>query len=206
MKGYYFITDSALSKKGNMSDIKAACEAGVKMIQFRSKNLSAKDFFREALSLKELCKASTFIINDRLDIALAINADGIHMGQDDLPLPVVRKLLGKGKIIGITVHSVAQARQAQEQGADYLAVSPVFATLTKGDAGNPCGMGLIIEVRKRCHLPIAAIGGITLENAREVVQAGADMICAISAVVSSDDVKKQIQKFQEIYYDPVRAG
>ncbi len=204
MIGFYFITDDNLSKKGNKYDVKTAAEAGVKLIQYRNKTLCTKDFYNEALELKKLCKNSIFIINDRLDVALAVEADGIHIGQNDLPLPVVCRLMGNNKVVGVTVSTLEQALSAEQQGATYLAVSPVFPTATKEDAGPPCGLELIRKVRTACTLPIAVIGGITLENTKEVVKAGADMICAISAVVCANNVKKQIQKFQELYHDAAR--
>ncbi len=203
MKGYYFITDTSLSIHGDLSDVKAACRAGVEIIQYRQKNALTKDLYHEALELKKLCKNSIFIINDRLDIALAVQADGIHIGQDDLPLPVVRKILGGKAVVGVTVHNVEEAVLAQKQGATYLAVSPVFETSTKSDAGRPCGVELIREVKKVCRLSITAIGGISLDNTAEVIMAGADMVCAVSAVVKSRDVEKQIKRFQEMYHDAV---
>lgn len=201
MNGFYFITDDNISNKGNIHDVGMALEAGVNIIQYRNKTFNIKDFYNEALELKKLCKKSIFIINDRLDVALAVEADGIHIGQNDLPLPVARRIWGKHKIVGVTVNTLEQAVRAEKQGATYLAVSPIFATATKRDAGIPCGLELINQVKKVCTLPIAAIGGISLTNAEQVVAAGADMICAISATVCADDVKKQIQKFQELYHD-----
>jgi thiamine-phosphate pyrophosphorylase len=204
MYGFYFITDNDLSKQGNTHDVKAAVEAGVRIVQYRHKSLSAKDFYYEALELKKLCKKSIFIINDRLDIALAVQADGIHIGQDDIPLSVVRKIWENEKIVGVTVSTLEQALKAEQEGATYLAVSPIFATATKDDAGPPCGLELVSKVKKTCKLPVAAIGGIKRENAGQVIAAGADMICAISATVCADDVKKQISKFQELYDDAIR--
>ncbi|MEJ2662986.1 MAG: thiamine phosphate synthase [Spirochaetia bacterium] len=131
MKGYYFITDTALSIHGDLSDVKAACRAGVEIIQYRQKNALTKDLYHEALELKKLCKNSIFIINDRLDIALAVQADGIHIGQDDLPLPVVRKIMGGKAVVGVTVHNVEEAVLAQKQGATYLAVSPVLVVKSR---------------------------------------------------------------------------
>jgi thiamine-phosphate pyrophosphorylase len=203
VKGYYFITDSRLSIHGDLYDVTAACRAGVEIIQYRQKHETAGEFFTHALELKKLCKNSIFIINDRLDIALAVDADGLHIGQDDLPLTMVRKLMGPDKIVGVTVHSLEEAVEAQAYGASYLAVSPVFATDTKSDAGAPCGPELIQKVRAACSLPIAAIGGLTMENAAGAIRAGADMFCAISAVVTSEDVSERIKRFQELYYDTI---
>ena len=199
MKGYYLITDSALSNAGNVSDVKNAIAAGVEVIQFRNKTHSAKELYQEAGKLRILCKETTFIINDRIDIALAVEADGVHIGQSDLPYSVVRKILGWKKIIGVTVHTLKQAIQYQKLGANYLGISPIFSTSTKPDAGKACGDGLIREIKKHCTVPLIAIGGINLNNARSVIEAGADGFCAISAVVTKDDVTKEILKFQEMF-------
>ncbi len=199
LKGYYFITDSKLSRAGNTSDVKNALACGVKIIQYRNKDAGTRQMYEEALKLKSICKGAIFLINDRLDIALSVGADGLHLGGDDLPYKVARKLLGKNKIIGLTVHSVKEARQAQKLKADYIGIAPVFATRTKLDAGKPKGLKLIKEIRKQVSIPIIAIGGINLTNAREVIAAGADGLCAISAVVTKPDVKKEIAKFQALY-------
>ncbi len=205
LKGYYFITDSKLSRAGNISDVKHAVAGGVKVIQYRNKDASTKQMYEEALKLKSICKDVIFLINDRLDIALSVGADGLHLGSADLPYKVARKLLGKHKIIGLTVHSVREARQALKLGADYIGVAPIFATRTKPGAGKPKGSRLIKEIRKRVSLPIVAIGGINLSNAKEVIAAGADGLCAISAVLTKPDVKKEIEKFQALFFNKTTA-
>jgi thiamine-phosphate diphosphorylase len=134
-----------------------------------------------------------------VDIALAVQADGVHLGQDDLPLAAARKLLGQGKIIGLTVHSLAEARQAEAAGADYLGISPIFTTQTKMDAGPPAGIQLIQQIRSAVKIPLVAIGGINLANAPEVIRAGADSLCAISAIVRREDVQAEIKKFQRLF-------
>lgn len=199
MIGYYFITDAGLSRRGNASDIRSALAAGVKIIQYRNKEGDTRAMRREALKLRKLCKGKIFLINDRLDIALAVNADGVHLGQKDLPCRIARKILGRQKIIGLTVHNLKQAREAESSGVDYIGVAPVFSTDTKGDAGRAVGIKLIREIKKRLALPLVAIGGINLSNAREVICAGADGICAISAVVTKKDVRAQIQKYQRLF-------
>ncbi len=199
MRGYYFITDASLSRAGNVIDVKAAVAAGVKVVQYREKQADASKMYEEALKLRKICKHITFLVNDRVDLALAVDADGVHLGQDDLPYAAARKILGEQKIIGLTVHTVKEARQAQKLGADYLGVSPIFATHTKSDAGNPKGVALITEIRKSVSIPIIAIGGITLANAGEVIRAGADGLCAISAVVTKQNVRAEIAKFQKLF-------
>jgi thiamine-phosphate pyrophosphorylase len=199
MKGYCFITDSKLSRAGNVSDVQNAVAAGVEVVQYRRKDASTSELFAEAAILRKLCHQTLFLVNDRVDIALAVQADGVHLGQEDLPLPAARKMLGTGKIIGLTVHSLAEARQAEAAGADYLGVSPIFTTQTKADAGRPAGIQLIQQIKSAVKIPLIAIGGISLANTPEVVRAGADGLCAISAVVSREDVRAEIEKFQRLF-------
>ena len=199
MKGYYFITDSGLSRAGNISDVKLADACNVCAVQYRNKNAETREMFDEALRLREICRNALFLINDRIDIALAVDADGVHLGQSDMPYRAARKMLGPEKIIGITVHNIAEATEAQRLGADYLGVSPIFDTFTKSDAGKPAGIALIEEIRDQVNIPLIAIGGINLANAPEVVRAGADGLCAISAVVAKEDVSGEIKRFQELF-------
>ena len=131
LKGYYFITDDELSLKGNFSDVKQAVEAGIRIIQYRSKNKSTFQMCKEAAELKNSVAKALFIVNDRVDIALAIDAHGVHLGQEDMSYDQARKILGKDKIIGVSVRNIEQAVQAQKQGADYIGVGPVFSTQTK---------------------------------------------------------------------------
>ncbi|MGA2089975.1 MAG: thiamine phosphate synthase [Endomicrobiales bacterium] len=200
IKGYYFITDTALTNAGNTADVAAAVRAGTKVVQYRVKNIATRSMIEEALRLKRTAKDALFLVNDRVDVALAIDAGGVHIGQDDMPYEYARRLLGPGKIIGVTARSVDQALTAQAQGADYVGVSPIFATLTKHDAGTPAGVRLIKEIKRAVHIPVVAIGGITLENAPQVIAAGADALCAISAVVKCNDVEQCIRDFQKLYF------
>ena len=201
MKGYYFITDSLLSRAGNRSDVHAAVSSGVEVVQYRNKNADTREMYLEALELARICRAggSLFLINDRLDVALAVEADGVHLGQTDMPCTRARKLLGRERVIGVTVHNLAEAMQAEEEGADYLGVSPIFSTSTKKDAGRPAGIRLIEEIREQVSLPLVAIGGINHSNAPEVIRAGADCLCAISCVVAEENVSGRICRFQELF-------
>jgi thiamine-phosphate pyrophosphorylase len=139
-----------------------------------------------------------------VEVALAVAADGVHLGQEDLHYREARRLLGRDKIIGITVNTVAQALEAARLGADYLGVSPIFATRTKPDAGEPAGLQLLREIRAHVSLPLVAIGGITLDNAPDVIAAGADSLCAISAVVTQPDVRQAIADFQSLFDDDLK--
>ncbi|MDD4938943.1 MAG: thiamine phosphate synthase [Candidatus Omnitrophica bacterium] len=199
LNGYYFITESRLSRSGNISDVRDALAAGVKVVQYRNKHSSTEEMFEEALKIRKICRNIIFLVNDRVDIALAVKADGVHIGKGDLPYNAARRLLGKNRIIGLTVHSVAEAKQARGSGADYVGVSPIFITKTKPDSGKPRGVSLIRKIKKSVSIPVAAIGGIDLTNAKEVIDAGADAICAISAVVTRPDVSKEIKKFQALF-------
>lgn len=199
IKGYYFITDSGLSRRGDISDIKNAVAAGVKVVQYRDKCRDSRTMHLKALKLRKLCKGITFLVNDRVDIALSAGADGVHLGQDDLPYSVARKLLGKKGIIGLTAHNLREAREAEKLGADYIGVSPIFRTTTKPDAGRSSGVALIRNIKKNINIPVIAIGGIDLSNAEEIVHSGADGLCAISAVITRPDVKSEIRKFQKLY-------
>jgi thiamine-phosphate pyrophosphorylase len=199
VKGYYFITDHDLSVAGLKSDAENAVAAGAKIIQYRNKKADTRTLYNEALLIKKICSGSRsfFIINDRIDIALAVDAHGVHIGQEDMPYQEARRLLGKDKIIGVTVHNMEEALLAEAWGANYLGVSPIFTTATKLDAGKPCGVEGLIAIRQACRLPIVAIGGIDLSNVGIVIKAGADMVCVISAVITKPDVAAEIQKFQK---------
>lgn len=199
ISGFYFITDSALTRKGVLNDVKDAIAGGAAVVQYREKGKGADEMIKEALVIKKACKGKAlFLINDRADVALAAGADGVHVGQDDISYKRARKLLGKDKIIGVTVHDVREAKKAERRGADYVGASPIFATKTKSDAGEPMGLKKLAEIRKAVKVPIAAIGGITLDNAKEAVWAGADSLCAISATVGARDVKGAVKRFDGI--------
>ena len=199
ISGYYFITDSSLSKAGNLRDVLCAAKAGVKIIQYRNKSGSTKELYEEALRLKSACGKSIFLINDRVDIAFAVDAGGVHLGQDDMPCRTARKILGRNKIIGVTARNVREAKKARKDGADYIGVSPVFGTATKSDAGKPVGTGMVRKIKKAVSVPVVAIGGINLSNAPGVVKAGADGLCAISAVVAKSNPAAEIRKFQKLF-------
>ncbi len=199
MRGYYFITDPGLSAAGLKSDVEKAVAAGVEIIQYRNKEAVTRTLYDEALFMKNLCMGTStlLIINDHIDIALAVDAHGVHIGREDIPYHAARRLLGKDKIIGVTVHTLEQAKAVQGLGADYLGVSPIFTTATKLDAGKPCGVEGLKAIRHACGAPIVAIGGIDLSNIKLVIEAGADMACAISAVVTKPDVRAEILRFQK---------
>ncbi len=196
---FYLVTDSELSRKGTLSDVGGAVESGCKIIQYREKNKNTKEMINEASEIKKLCKDNAiFLVNDRIDVALAAGADGVHIGQDDMPIDIARKLLGAEKIIGLTVHNRDEAIEAEQNGADYVGLGPIFDTATKKDAGKGIGPDSIREVKNAITIPVVAIGGINKENCRNVIESGADSLVAISAIVCSEDVKRETQDFIEI--------
>jgi thiamine-phosphate pyrophosphorylase len=185
----YLVTDRALSRGRTTSDIvRAAIAGGVTCVQLREKDCPTREFIEEARRLMAILRpiGIPFIINDRLDVALAIGADGVHLGQQDMDIIDARRLAGPDLIIGISVESLADAVRAESQGADYIGISPVFATATKTDTAAPIGLDGIRRIRAAVHLPIIAIGGITADNAAAVIAAGADGIAVVSAIVAAD--------------------
>jgi thiamine-phosphate pyrophosphorylase len=163
---------------------------GADVIQLRDKVCSCRELIRIGRTLREITKKSgtLFIINDRLDVALACGADGVHLGQDDICAVVARQLAPPGFIIGISVGTVEEAVRAEQDGADYIALSPVFPTASKNNAGPGHGLDVLQKIRQKVSLPVIAIGGINQDNVREVIVAGADGVAVISGVVGSPDI------------------
>jgi len=196
---FYFITDSALSKNGIFSDVDNAIKAGCKIIQYREKNKITKDMIKEGNQLREICKGrAIFLIDDRIDIALAVDADGVHLGQEDMPYHSAKKILGKDKIIGLTVHNLEEALVAERLGIDYIGLAPIFKTGTKEDARDPIGIKMIEIVREKVRIPIVAVGGIKKENINNVIEAGADSIVSIYAILKADNIYDEVREFIRI--------
>jgi thiamine-phosphate pyrophosphorylase len=198
----HVLTDRKASRgRSHLQVAEAAIAGGADVVQLRDKEASSGELYREALQLRKLTRKAKvpFIVNDRLDIALAVDADGVHVGQADLPASVVRKIMGPGKILGVSVVTVEEAILAEKDGADYLGVGPVFeARGTKPDTGEPLGVDCIARIRRHCRLPIVAIGGINAENALKVRDAGADAAAVISAIVSADDISMAARRLKRI--------
>lgn len=185
----YLVTDRSLSRgRSNIEVVKSAVAGGVSCVQLREKTCSTREFLDEALMLKKLLQplGIPLFINDRLDIALAAEADGVHLGQQDMPMLQARNLAGNALIIGISAESVQDALRAEEEGADYIGVSPVFSTMTKTDTAAPLGLVGVQAIRAAVSIPIVGIGGISAANAASVVSAGADGVAVVSAIVSAD--------------------
>lgn len=194
--GFYFITDPNLTNQGALKDVEDAIRGGASVIQYREKNKPYEEMVVEARELLKLCQDSDtiFIINDSLELAIAIGAHGLHLGPCDMPLHEARARFPDG-IIGISCGCLADVKKAEEEGADYIAASPVFFTNTKKDIGRPLGLEGIASFRVATDLPIVAIGGINLQNVRDVVKAGADSACAISATVGTADIEASVLMF-----------
>lgn len=186
----YLVTDRNLAGNRSIeSIITAAIAGGVTVVQIREKQLDARTFLHTALSIRQILDklGVPLIINDRLDIALASNAAGVHIGQNDLPCAVVRRLAGPGLLIGVSVSTVAEAVAAEHDGADYLGISPIFATPTKSDTPTATGLAGLRAIRKAVQLPLVAIGGIHTGNAADVMAAGADGVAVVSNIMSATD-------------------
>ena len=195
--GLYFITDSSLSKKSPFEDAVAAIKGGVKIAQYREKYKPAKQMVEEAQQIRDVCKKNNvlFIVNDRIDIAIAVDADGVHLGQDDVPYEEARKIVGYEKIIGLSANSVEMALKNQELGADYTSIGPIYPTKTKKDSKAPIGLEPIKQLKAQLKIPFVAIGGIKDSNIEEVLKAGARNIAMISAVITKENVESTVRGY-----------
>ncbi len=177
-------------RRGHLEVAQAALAGGATIIQLRDKELSGKALLALAQEMRKLTRAqqAAFIVNDRLDLALASEADGVHLGQEDIPISVARRLLGAKAIIGASVADADQAREAAAAGASYLGVGPVFPTGSKADAGEAIGLEAITHIKRTVSLPVLAIGGLTCDNVKNIIAAGADGAAVISAVTDAPDM------------------
>ena len=186
----YLVTDRALARGRPLADVvRAAVAGGVTCVQLREKDASAREFAAAARELLALLRplGVPLIVNDRIDVALAAGADGVHVGQQDLSVADARRLGPPGWIVGVSAESVADAARAERDGADYVGASPVFATPTKADHAPPLGLAGLRALRAATKLPLVAIGGLHAGNARETIRAGADGLAVVSAIVAADD-------------------
>ncbi|RYG71953.1 thiamine phosphate synthase [bacterium] len=188
LRGLYVVTDARLGG-GHLSLAKAAIAGGAKILQLRDKDTPPRQLIPIAQELRDLTRRSgiIFLINDRIDIALLVKADGVHLGPDDWPIAAARRVLGHEKLIGASAGTPEEARLAQKEGADYLGVGAVFETSTKTDAGEAIGLNGLREVLRATTLPVAAIGGLNLSSAGATIAAGARMACVISAIANAGD-------------------
>jgi thiamine-phosphate pyrophosphorylase len=197
----YVITDEVMA--GGLSHAEIAQRAiagGADVIQLRDKVCGCRELIRVGRTLREITKKSgtLLIVNDRLDVALTCGADGVHLGQDDISAVVARQLAPHGFIIGISVGTVEEAVRAEHDGADYIALSPVFSTASKFNAGPGHGLEVLRQIRRNVSLPVIAIGGINRDNVRDVILAGADGVAVISDVVGSPDITIAARELKKI--------
>jgi thiamine-phosphate pyrophosphorylase len=181
----HLLTDIVLQSRFSHVDLtRLAIAGGADTIQLRQKTGTTREMIEVAREMKKVCAAAgvTFIVNDRVDVAIAADADGVHLGQDDFPIPLARTLLGEDRVIGGSAGTLEEALKCQSEGADYVGVGPVYATTSKHDAGPASGLSLLKRVLVHVSLPLIAIGGITAENVPEVMASGIHGIAVISAV------------------------
>ena len=203
----YLVTDRSLSRgRPNRDIVREAIAGGVTCVQLREKDCDTRQFIAEARELMALLQpvGIPLIINDRLDVALAVGAQGVHLGQKDMAIADARRLVGAKFIIGISAESLADAVRAEAEGADYIGISPVFATATKKDTAAPLGLEGIRRIRASVELPLVGIGGIDEENVAAVISAGADGVAVVSAIVAAAcprtaaaNLKQRIEKYGE---------
>ena len=174
-------------------------EGGAQIVQLRVKSLPPRDFLDLARRVREQTRAAgcQLIVNDRIDIALACDADGVHLGQDDLPLIAGKKLMGD-KIVGISTHDIAQAKEAQRNGADYIGFGPMFGTTTKDTGLSARGIDMLKQIRAAVKIPIVAIGGINENNVQQVWQAGADSAAIISDILAAEDIAGKVRRIRAL--------
>ena len=197
----YLVTDRGLSKGRSTVDIvRAAVAGGVTCVQLREKECSTRQFVAEARAVREVLAGTgiPLIINDRIDVVLAVGADGVHLGQSDMLIADARRVVGSSILIGISAECVEDAVRAEAQGADYVGISPVFSTPTKTDTAPALGLDGIALIRAAVSLPLVGIGGIGPGNAAEVIRAGCDGIAVVSAIVSASDPRKTAAELKTI--------
>lgn len=201
MSVLYLVTDRDLSRGRPLEEVVLqAVQGGADMVQLREKTASTRFFIQEALRIKELLApyGVPLIINDRVDVALAVEADGVHVGQQDMPYPLARKLLGPKAIIGLSVETMEQVLEAEAYDVAYLGVSPIFATPTKPDTKGEWGLEGLAKVRRVSRHRLVAIGGLNASNAAEVIRAGADTIAVVSAICAAPDPRQAAAELRRV--------
>ena len=186
---FTLITDRNHCKQPFIDTIRSALKEGVKTVQLREKGLSTHELYSLSYELRKITSEfkANFIVNDRVDIALAVEADGVHLGWQSLPFPVVRRLVGSERLIGVSTHNRQEALQAQEYGADYITFGPIFDTSSKAGILKPTGVEEIQKLKNEINLPIVAVGGINGKNVESVLNGGADGIAVISSIMQADN-------------------
>jgi len=204
VKGLYLVTDRGLCGDRSLEDVVSrSVKGGARYVQIREKDQSTRDFIEEAVRIKEILKPFSvpLIINDRVDVALAVKAEGIHVGQDDMPYKMTRSLMGSGAIIGLSVETWENVEEAEALDCDYIGVSPVFETPTKTDTKGAWGLEGLARIRAFSHHQLVAIGGLDASNAADVVKGGADCLAVVSAVCAASDPEAASRELAGIIAD-----
>jgi thiamine-phosphate pyrophosphorylase len=197
----YCITAEEHSKgRDNIEVVREMIASGIKLIQYREKDKTMLEKYRQCEKIRELTAAAgvTFIVNDHIELGLSVGADGIHIGQDDMPIEIARKLVGDDMIIGLSTHSPEHAQDAMARGADYIGVGPIFKTFTKKDVCGPVGLEYLDYAVKNVSIPFVAIGGIKLHNIFEVKKKGARCIALVTEIVGADNISRMIEDLRKI--------
>lgn len=198
----YLITDRRLLADYNslFAAIEEALKGGVKAVQLREKDLGTRSLLPMAYSLRELTSeyGAKLFINDRVDIAMAVDADGVHLGGQSMPAYAARKAAGEALVIGVSAHSITDAIKAEEEGADFITLGPIFETPSKKKYGQPLGPGLLSKARAKISMPVFAIGGIKKERVDTVLESGATGIALISAILGSEDIRSNTEEFMRL--------
>ena len=198
----YLVTDRGiLDGRDLFKAVENAIQGGASLIQLREKDISSRGFYELAVQIKKLVNSYNvpLIINDRIDIALAVEADGLHIGQEDIPLGIARKIMGPDKIIGYSVSNLEQAIFGEKNGADYLGAGPVYPTGSKADAGAPIGTRNLKAIKERVSIPVVAIGGVSSANISEVRKTGVDGVSVISAILGSQDIAEAAKNITALW-------
>ncbi|MCQ2961557.1 MAG: thiamine phosphate synthase [archaeon] len=196
----YLVTDKSEDIEKFLKTIEESIKGGVSIVQIREKTAETLDFYNLALKVKKITTKYNvpLIINDRIDVALAIDADGVHVGQNDIPCDVTRKLIGKDKILGVSASTISEAKKAQEDGADYIGTGAVFPTATKDDAPSITKQDLK-KIVDAIDIPVVAIGGINHENASELIETGISGLSVVSAIMNAENPKKASEELLNVF-------
>ena len=198
------ITDTMIQNKYSHREIaKMAIKGGANIIQLRDKNMPTGELLETAIEIKKLCskKRVLFIVNDRIDVALISNSDGVHLGKDDIPIKDARKILGNNKIIGGTAHSLKEAVQREKEGADYIGFGHIYPTYSKLKKGNPKGINYLKRIVRKVKIPVFAIGGINHSNIKEVINSGVHGVAVIGAVIKNNNPVIAAKGLRKVIYD-----
>lgn len=200
----HVLTDTVLQSRFSHQELaRMAIKGGADTIQYRQKSGSTREMIRIAAQMKQVCsdRGVPLIVNDRVDVAIAAKADGVHLGQDDFPIPLARELLGQGMIIGASASNIEEAEKCLLDGADYVGFGPIYPTTSKDDAGSVKGIAGLVQVVKAVPVPIIAIGGISIDNVSEILQTGAHGIAVISSVCFQEDPEQATKALHRIFHE-----